>query len=215
MTTLTSTSSKPMKKFLKDKLAYILVGSLFLALGFIIAKAIQFPYFEVDKSINVVDLSALVLTIFLAIYIPFHLDRKNSANRTEKDLILKKVEDVIELNDRLNEDLNQESIALFTITSRLKAIHRSTSSVFDLITKCSIGIPSDRKASFTNYHKEIREVLTKTPIDDPNAPEPQRETTKVIDGNVYYPSSIKAQAEGIVGQIKDCLFQIQIDVNRS
>ena len=76
---------------MKNLLNRLLKSALYLVLlvlGVLIGKFYDIAYFEISRSIDLVNLLSIVVTIGLAIIITVHFDKRKSDNRIEKDLIL-------------------------------------------------------------------------------------------------------------------------------
>lgn len=83
-------------------LKYFLYISL-VAIGIIAGVAIRhYNHISIADTINIVDVGTLVVTIFLAVYIPEVLDRKLQITRDKKDLIEKRIEELQALYRRMN-----------------------------------------------------------------------------------------------------------------
>lgn len=95
---------------------YIL-GGILLIVGFAIGLAVQFyyPSFPFENRINIVSLASLIVTIFLAIYIPFFLERNIHNKRNEKDVIIRKIEalqsTIKNVNQTVGECVQKQSVS--------------------------------------------------------------------------------------------------------
>lgn len=74
-----------------------------LAIGIIIGIAIRhFHNIPIAETIDVVDLATLVVTVFLAVYIPEVLDRKLQTQRDKKELLEKRIDEFQSLLRKAN-----------------------------------------------------------------------------------------------------------------
>ncbi|MCD8177132.1 MAG: hypothetical protein LUE98_06830 [Tannerellaceae bacterium] len=81
---------------------YFLYASLVL-IGIVIGVAVRHYYhMPIEETINIVDLATLVVTVFLAVYIPEVLNRKSEVQKDKKDLIEKRIEELQSLYRRVN-----------------------------------------------------------------------------------------------------------------
>jgi hypothetical protein len=71
-----------------------IIGIILVVVGVVIGMGLQhyYPLFSFEDKIDIVDLSTLLVTIFLAVYIPVFLERNMHNKRSEKDVIIRKIE---------------------------------------------------------------------------------------------------------------------------
>jgi hypothetical protein len=71
-----------------------IIGIILVIAGVVIGMGFQhyYPLFSFEDKIDVVGLATLVVTIFLAVYIPIFLERNMHNKRSEKDVIIRKIE---------------------------------------------------------------------------------------------------------------------------
>jgi hypothetical protein len=71
-----------------------IIGIILVIAGVVIGMGLQhyYPLFSFEDKIDVVGLATLVVTIFLAVYIPIFLERNMHNKRSEKDVIIRKIE---------------------------------------------------------------------------------------------------------------------------
>ena len=72
----------------------IIIGVILVIIGVVIGMGLQhyYPVFEFEDKIDIVGLATLIVTIFLAVYIPIFLERNMHNKRSEKDVIIRKIE---------------------------------------------------------------------------------------------------------------------------
>src|SRR5690242_19245570 len=70
------------------------LGLILVAAGIAIGLAIAhyYPSFPFEDRINAIELITLIVTIFLAVYIPIFLEKQMHSHRFEKDVIVRKIE---------------------------------------------------------------------------------------------------------------------------
>lgn len=70
------------------------IGIILVLSGVAIGVGINhyYPTFPIEDKINLVDLTTLLITIFLAIYIPVFFEKHMHNKRYEKDVIIRKIE---------------------------------------------------------------------------------------------------------------------------
>ena len=71
-----------------------IIGVILVIVGVVIGMGLQhyYPLFSFEDKIDVVGLATLIVTIFLAVYIPIFLERNMHNKRSEKDVIIRKIE---------------------------------------------------------------------------------------------------------------------------
>ncbi len=71
-----------------------IIGIILVIVGVVIGMGLQhyYPVFEFEDKIDIVGLATLIVTIFLAVYIPIFLERNMHNKRSEKDVIIRKIE---------------------------------------------------------------------------------------------------------------------------
>ena len=76
---------------MKNLRSKVITGGVYLsfvAFGFIVAKFINIPHFEISKSIDISNIFSLIVAAWLAILITTVFEKRNNDNRVEKDLII-------------------------------------------------------------------------------------------------------------------------------
>lgn len=72
-----------------------------VAFGYIAARFFEIKYFEISKSIDLSNILTLIVTAWLAILITTILEKRNSDNRVEKDLIITRVGSILSIAESL------------------------------------------------------------------------------------------------------------------
>lgn len=111
----------------------------------------DFPYLSFDSKVSIVDLTNFLLTLFVAVYIPFFLNKSINNKRAEKDLLLKVCDQLEEEMKLLKEFVDSEYVTKKSIRSdkadliilRLKSIKNKTAQLIK-------NIKSYRKKNPTN-----------------------------------------------------------------
>ncbi len=84
-------------KFKKINIITILVFLLVFGGGLILGLILRdIDYFTFKSEVSIGDISSLALTLFLALFIPFYLDRKLNNRRVEKDLVIAFLDNLIQ-----------------------------------------------------------------------------------------------------------------------
>lgn len=137
-------------------LKYFLYISLII-IGAIIGIAFRHYYnIPLAETINLVDVGALVVTVFLAVYIPEVLDRKLQIKRDKKDLVEKRIEELQALYRRINLIVQSEQLLRpkdFLIVKNVSDIcHHKLETIITLLTYSNMNV------SFTKDITKIKKL---------------------------------------------------------
>lgn len=140
-------------------LKYFLYISLVL-IGVVVGIAIRHYYnLPIAEAINIVDLATLVVTVFLAVYIPEVLDQKLQVKRDKKDLIEKRVEELQALYRKINLIVqNEEKMVprdFLIIRNTLDVLQHKLDTIVTLLTYSNLHV------SFASDITKIKELTEK------------------------------------------------------
>lgn len=110
-----------------NKIKYILVGIIVFILGWIIGLLVKdWNWFQYDSSFNLFELLYCIFTLSISLYIAHIIENVSLNKRNQKDIIIKKVEEVdnklILLVESFKYDKNKYTITNFHILSMTKHI---------------------------------------------------------------------------------------------
>lgn len=143
----------------------ILLGLFLIALGIVIGIAIRHYYnIPLAETINIIDVAALVTTIFLAVYIPEVLDRQLQVKRDKKELITQRIEELQALYRRINHLVQQDEMTeknMLTIDYTLDLCKHRLETIITLLTALQVKVPFDKEIrQLTKVCSEHRNLLT-------------------------------------------------------
>jgi uncharacterized protein YneF (UPF0154 family) len=193
------------------KIAFCIV---LLVLGIIIGKFYNFPQFEISKSIDLINLLSIIVTIGLAIIITVYFDKTKNDNRIEKDLILRRVDNIYEITNELQKECVSGTIPYTEAASSIKRMNTSLKSIYKTIDKCQFSIKDDIKESLKDAIGDLRDKLTDTPKINEEQIQKAELPIEVKDGVIHYNRQRIAQIESKFDGIKDCLFELEIRINK-
>ncbi len=199
-------------KNIKDNLSKIGIYITVLIFGYIIARLIDMPHFEMSKTIDISNVFSLLMTAWLAILISAVFEKKNSDNRIEKDLIISRIENIYDIAASLQIESNTGSIYLIEANSSLKRINTSLSSIYRIVLKCQFSISDEMKEKIKNCISELKDILTNTPALPPQINDPQV-PIEIRENIIYYNRDRMAQIEIKFDTLKDLLLELQIEIN--
>lgn len=83
----------------------ILVTVISIVIGFITGIGFQnyYPDINYEEKINLIDLATLCVTAFLALYVPSFLERNMHNKRSEKEVLIRRVENLQRTLNEINE----------------------------------------------------------------------------------------------------------------
>lgn len=183
-------------------------------LGILIGKYIDFPYFEISKSIDLTNLLSILVTILLAILITVFFDKRKNDNRVEKDLILRRVENVYEITNELQREAISGVIPYTEAASSIKRINTSMQSIYKTVEKCEFSIKDDIKESIKIAISDLRDILTDTPKFNEAQIKSSDLPIEVKDGVIKYNRQRIGQIEAKFDILKDKLLELEIRVNK-
>lgn len=95
-----------------------IIGSILVIAGIVIGMGLQYyyPLFLFEDKIDIVGLATLIVTIFLAVYIPVFLEKNMYNKRSEKDVIIRKIE-ALQATIRIVNQIVGECVQKQTVSS--------------------------------------------------------------------------------------------------
>jgi len=193
-----------------------LSAGLFLSLviiGFLIGKFITFPFFEVSKTIDLVSLLSIVVTIWLAIIITTVFDKHKSNHRTEKDLVIKRVDNIYNISCILQKEASSGKIPYTEAASSIKRINTSIFSVYNLVEKCQFSLHLEIKNKLKDSIGNLRDTLTNSPMMTEEQIQKADIPIEVKDGIIHYNRQRINQIESNFDNLNDLLLELQIRIN--
>lgn len=185
-----------------------------ILVGILIGKYIDFPYFEISKSIDLTNVSSILVTILLAILITVFFDKRKNDNRIEKDLIIRRVDNVYDITNELQREAISGVIPYTEAASSIKRINTSMQSIYRTVEKCEFSIKDDIKKSIKIAISDLRDILT----DTPKITEAQIESSdlpiEVKDGKIKFNRQRIGQIEAKFDALKNNLLELEIRINK-
>ncbi len=140
--------------------AEVLITLLFLLIGIALGVVIRdFPYLTFDTKLAVGDIASFLLTFFIAIYIPFYLDKKINNKRMEKDILIadcvKFESDLSELHRGVEEVFLKDKILTKLVANKIILKLRAQSNLLSILKDKISEYSRNRK-----FH-EIIDILVK------------------------------------------------------
>ncbi|MEX2345699.1 MAG: hypothetical protein WD604_08810 [Balneolaceae bacterium] len=183
-------------------------------IGVLIGKFISFPNFEISRSLDLVNISSIIVTILLAVLITVFFDKRKNDNRIEKDLILRRVDNVYEITNELQKESISGEIPYTEAASSIKRINTSIQSIYRTVEKCQFSIKNDIKESIKFAIGDLRDILTDTPKVTEEQIENSDLPIEVKNGIIHFNRQRIGQIESKFDRLKDCLLELEIRINK-
>jgi hypothetical protein len=139
-----------------------LTGSIYsiflLIIGILIGKTVQrWPIIKVKTEVDtigaMVSLISMGVTLGVAYWVASILESRKEANRAEKDLIIKRIDDIYRLIEETSNKVSIQEIDLTLAVSKIKRITVNINSVVDAVNGTQIGIDELHK---NKYYSDYR-----------------------------------------------------------
>lgn len=170
------------------------------ALGFVVGKMISFQDFEISKAIDLVDLLSIIVTLLIAYIVSKVIDKEKQDSRIEKDLLLKRVEDIYQLSEESQALLAKSDVLYQDATSSIKQTYVTLNTICKVITKTSIKVNEDFRGIILNNLRTLKDILTKD--------------TPVTAGVIHLNRDKIILVEGEFSKLKDNILLFQLAINK-
>lgn len=184
---------------------------LFLFLGFLVGKFITMPYFEVDKNINIVDISGLFVTLGAAYWISKVIDKEKQDNRTEKDLFLKRSDGIAENIRDFSVKVSSGTISLNEVASTCKRINVSIDSLYNALKASNYNCDQIAKSYLILSVNNLKNLLTTTPISGMAIADTE---IQILSGIITVTGTKLNTIENEFETLKNRFLKFQIEVNK-
>ncbi|WP_276496691.1 hypothetical protein [Pontibacter litorisediminis] len=158
-----------MKTRLK-KLAYhknlgIAVLVLTFGFGLLLGVYLKKGIFKLDDEINIVDLTSLIATFYIAYFVATYFETKKEADKVDKELILRRLEELYSIIQETDLKVATGSIEYSEAASYAKRLSVSIRNVGLLLDLASITNTKISGTTTTLYShiRNIKNLLTTTP----------------------------------------------------
>ena len=193
------------KKNINQWLIYIAL----LGVGITIGDCIDWGYFEMDKSISVIDAFTLFITIGLTWYIATILEKRYKNEQQESDLIVEQIDEVVELLKDINTLIHQQS-SFNEINLKVHCIGLVKQDIFDHLKSNNKDKSVDLyESAFKDKLKNIKDLLTNTPIDKND-----QSKISIIKGMVTYTDTRIKEVVTEMYSFRTELFKLKLFVTR-
>lgn len=185
------------------------------AAGFVIAKFLNVPFFSISEKVDVVAALQILSTFAAAFLVAKVLDKQKQDDRIEKDLLLKRIEDVYIRVEQNCAQVLDGKIEYVEAAAQIKRIRSTIDRIVKLLNSRKINIGNECVNEVISHIKALRDLLTKTPI----IPEGEIAKTdlpiQVKNGIIHLSKSQLIQIESKYEKLKDSLLALQLAINKA
>lgn len=186
------------------RLFRLLFGIFLIFIGVIVGIAIRNYYdLTIADTINIVDAVALLVTVFLAVYIPEVLDRQQQVKKDKKDLIERRIEELQGFYRRLNLLIQQESHTIkdnLTIRNTLDICSHRLETIVTLLSFLKVKKSFEKEiAEIRRFTQSYRKLLYTEDLEKPDF----RYTQEVQDQEELLYNKIDKSASLLIFKISD------------
>lgn len=145
------------------------LGTFLILVGVSIGMGIQhyYPLFTFEEKIDPIGLTTLVVTIFLAVYVPIFLERNMHNKRSEKDVIIRKIEalqkSISNVNQIVSECIQKQTVSIpnsYLIIKLFTTISNELDTVITLINYCAEKKFIEEFEEMKNFRFQYRKIVT-------------------------------------------------------
>jgi hypothetical protein len=195
----------------------ILYSFFLLIVGILIGKTIQrWPILkiktEVDSVNAIFSLISLGVTLAVAYWVASILESKKEANRAEKDLIIKRIDDIYSLIEDTSVKVSIQEIDLLIAVANIKRISVSVVAVIDAVKTTRITLEDLHQANIINAISELKNLLTNTPrIKDEHL---NNLPIEIREGIIHMSTERRLQIGSEFDKIKSLIFHLELAINK-
>lgn len=193
-----------------NKLIIAIVALLLIVFGFFLGKGIDWPFFSIEKSINLVDVLSILITSYIAYYVVRVLEKKGTEDRHEKDLILSRIGELESIIQQCSVDMSDGEISYTDASAYFGKSTLLTNRIFMMITIATIECDADLQTQLINTIRVIRDLSTNTP----RIPSAHNDLT-VIQGVIRMSANRLYDIEQKFEELRSLIFRFQVNLNRA
>lgn len=197
---------------MKNKLrvfGHIVLCLLCVVIGFFLGKIVMVPGVTCSKEINPLHGVSILFSLFAVIYVALMLDKYKESQRKQRELIYDRIDDLLVCVNSIN--LEEESICLTKVNIALKKMWVMSTYVSKFIKL--MNLPKNNfEHTFKVSHKELRELLTNTPVTSIENEDPP---IKCERGILIYNYARRGDIEANIDTIKNLIFDLQFNIAKT
>lgn len=197
---------------LKKKI--INLGLIFttLVIGISIGKLFDIPYAKLKTEIDAMQLISIGVTVWIAFIIATIIDKEKDENKREKELILKRTEDLYLILDDFNQRIITGELKYKKTTSTLKRINTTLKLIFKVINETKISINTELK-DIQKITRKLNVLLTETPINEEDINGSDL-PIKIKDSIIKLNNGRVIEIESKFDSLKNMILVFQLEINK-
>lgn len=197
--------------------ASIFYTAFVLVIGILIGKTIQrWPVIKIKTEVDTIgatfSLVSLGVTLAVAYWVASILESKKEANRAEKDLIIKRINDVYGLIEDTSVKVAGQEIALTVAISNIKRISVSIRAIIEAVKTTKITLEDLHQTNIIATISELKDLMTNTP--------PIREEhladlpIEIREGIIHMSIDRRLQIGAEFDKLKGLIFNLELSINK-
>jgi hypothetical protein len=189
---------------------YNLIGNIALYIvclvtGFFVGKLVSIPGVSLAKEINPLHGISIFCSFFCVIFVSLLLDKHKEASKGQRQLMLNQLESLLENVEQLSTRLCKEGIEFVVVTSLLKKVGKRATNIVNLFKRIDIN-KNDFVTRFCPLHKELRDLMTNTPIVSEH-----ENPIQFKKGHLVFSEERIREIEAKIEELKDCISITQLE----
>jgi len=197
------------------KASQIVILILILGVGVTLGILIKgWSYFvvkrEIDLPASILTLVSMTVTIFAAFWVAKVLESEKEEKRTEKNLIIGKVQDLSQKIDQLGEKVNTGSILFIEVTALLKRIGMSVKMIKEVVAIAQLHNCQIIEGEISRSFQTLKGYLTTTPIGSQT-----QHIITVANDVITINSAGMVQIESQLEILSNNILKYQLEINRA
>lgn len=172
-------------------------------------------FFELDWSVEVMDIITLITEVGLAIFVAIIIEKSIQDTRIEKDFYIKEIDNVADLISEIDKISTRNNIlSLFEVNYTIGRSRKLLQSMWKSLQA--------RKANYCKNHgTELTTILTtikglSSRLTDTNYYIGQAgiDPISIANGKIYLNNTVKGDIESVFADLKEKLLQMKININK-
>lgn len=128
-----------------------------------IGKIFTFPFFEIDPKVNIFTLFTSLLQLAVTLLIGVYVAGKIQKNKSEKELIIKRIDVIASLVEQFHLDVSDGKIQYSEAAAYMKRISLNLGKIQEAMRVLSMPPHTQEFQEITETIRQIRDYTTNTP----------------------------------------------------
>lgn len=168
-----------------------------------------------DSTVNLFDAISLIITIMIAFYLGRIIDKRNTNERIEKDIVINNIKLILDDIKELTKSINNKSLEYSEAAHYTKKI-RSNLLYIKKITDMLNYEMNNNYSNIQNEISELRNLLTDTPILNSDKPilEDHNMDIMVKNNILHYNNQHRLRIIDKIEKLELCIYEIIFSINK-